>query len=1062
MALFGSKMTFFEAIEALDCEILSEHQKKKVIKAEAHFSDEEKRACDILISLHKGVQGVGTAVYLIDRASKDDICGKIMAALFTSLAFRTFSAAHESDPTDPDCIAYLALAYEYGFFGCKKDHAKALEAVQPLRSSDESGALVRKALKDILSAGGTSDGGNTASGASSSETSVNGASDGIGASKDKAAGSSGADSRQSGAISSTAASIALSGTLGAGAASGTGFSSASDKSTSDKSEPQGEFKRIEIDGDLFEGWFINGKKNGRGKYTWANGDVYDGMWKDGKRCGRGRISWSNGASFDGEWLDGMMVEGKYCFADGSVYEGGFKNGKYDGYGKRIYKDGDRYEGQWQSGSRYGNGVYIWADGDVYDGEWKDDKRCGVGRMVMYGKAGPDALNAGEIFIKYSYDGEWLDNREHGHGICREGNGSVAGMDKVYEGEWVNGRKCGLFVWHFLHRDGEIGKSYIDFYEDGRAIETCIPYDESIKTVEDGRRAKDSYYGSMPSNMSGGYASGRSGSQSVGLSDTRDSNSDRASDEWEEFSSISELQKKLVSPELFLDPRDRYIGNSSLYLRPFADELREALAESDYEESRELISGILGIDQDELAEWIDQLDFLHGFTDKEYILKAMRAAAYTENVKLAPYLANFAYFLFKDTGDPDYFDPLFDLFTVSCEYGDDDCVFLCAMLRLQESGNLNDPLIPDCDGNYDSCFGYYDGQLEDLLDKGYLPGSNAKMYQADDDGGYDDDNTHDDDEDTDESETLIEYENGDYYRGSVVDGLREGHGVYHFATGEQYTGGFHQNGYEGYGVLDAGNGVIYKGLWKDDKRCGYGEQTYKNGDVYRGWWKDNRYNGFGRYEYANGVVNIGEFVDGISHGIFLTKKNGSWCGQRWSNDSILPSPNGPRVIDCENGARYVGSVSERRVGNTTYISKSGFGEIRFANINSSELTDCYVGQFVNDAPCGTGVCITANSDNPYIIASDNFTSNCLPEGDCRMISLWFENGVEWAEYYIGEFHGSRRKGRGTLYLIGSKEGYMFRPYMLYSGSILRCDSFDLDPRGDVAVTDWQGSRSDIRM
>ena len=73
-----------------------------------------------------------------------------------------------------------------------------------------------------------------------------------------------------------------------------------EKDASNKSEPQGEFKRIEIDGDLFEGYFINGKKNGRGKYIWANGNVYDGNWVDGKCTGKGRISWSSGASFDGE------------------------------------------------------------------------------------------------------------------------------------------------------------------------------------------------------------------------------------------------------------------------------------------------------------------------------------------------------------------------------------------------------------------------------------------------------------------------------------------------------------------------------------------------------------------------------------------------------------------------------------------------------------------------------------------------------------------------------------------------------------------------------------------
>lgn len=186
-----------------------------------------------------------------------------------------------------------------------------------------------------------------------------------------------------------------------------------EKDASNKSEPQGEFKRIEIDGDLFEGYFINGKKNGRGKYIWANGDIFDGNWVDGKRTGKGRITWSNG--------------------------------------------------------------------DTYEGEWKDGKLCGRGKLIQYGKS-----PTGETYMKYSYDGEWLDSKEHGHGICVEGDFGWEKMDKVFEGEWVDGKRQGRFVWYYTNSKG--GR-YMDFYEDGNLIETCIPYDESIKTVEDARRAK---------------------------------------------------------------------------------------------------------------------------------------------------------------------------------------------------------------------------------------------------------------------------------------------------------------------------------------------------------------------------------------------------------------------------------------------------------------------------------------------------------------------------------------------------------------------------------------------
>ena len=150
--------------------------------------------------------------------------------------------------------------------------------------------------------------------------------------------------------------------------------------------------------------------------------------------------------------------------------------------KRVeYDGGDVYEGEILNGKRHGHGTYTWADGDTYEGDWKDGKRCGRGKLVQYGKS-----PSGETYMKYSYDGEWLDNREHGHGICVEGDFGWEKMDKVFEGEWVDGKRQGRFVWYYTNSKG--GR-YMDFYEDGNLIETCIPYDESIKTVEDARRAK---------------------------------------------------------------------------------------------------------------------------------------------------------------------------------------------------------------------------------------------------------------------------------------------------------------------------------------------------------------------------------------------------------------------------------------------------------------------------------------------------------------------------------------------------------------------------------------------
>ena len=486
-----------------------------------------------------------------------------------------------------------------------------------------------------------------------------------------------------------------------------------EKDASNKSELQGEFKRIEIDGDLFEGYFINGKKNGRGKYIWANGNVYDGNWVDGKCTGKGRISWSSGASFDGEWKDNQMSEGKYSYADGSVYEGSFKNGKYDGYGKRIYKDGDKYEGRWQSGSRNGKGVYTWADGDVYDGEWKDDKRCGVGRMVMYGKAGPDALNAGEIFIKYSYDGEWLDNREHGHGICREGKGTVAGMDKVYEGEWVNGKKCGRFVWHFLHRDGETGKSYIDFYEDGNLIETCITYDERIKTVEDIRRAK-----------------GKPSVASENLHHMNISNipscdrvksgeySDKVKKETEARRQyIRETVRRLRNPEENASPYYRNIENACMTLAPFMTEAENLFLKGEEEKALEIIEEMLDINIVPDDEWYynSEIKYFSQFLSGAlYSLASQIDFDTPDHDRFIVPAANIACYLWKKYGDYSLFGSVAFLWS---ETEKDQCGNFLWLKRMSDNGDYT------VVSKYNESSEYYFGHD---LDR-YTMGSDCELF-----------------------------------------------------------------------------------------------------------------------------------------------------------------------------------------------------------------------------------------------------------------------------------------------------------------------------------------------
>ena len=42
--------------------------------------------------------------------------------------------------------------------------------------------------------------------------------------------------------------------------------------------------------DTYEGRFLKGLPNGKGKYTWADGRVYEGSWEEGKREGKGMMT----------------------------------------------------------------------------------------------------------------------------------------------------------------------------------------------------------------------------------------------------------------------------------------------------------------------------------------------------------------------------------------------------------------------------------------------------------------------------------------------------------------------------------------------------------------------------------------------------------------------------------------------------------------------------------------------------------------------------------------------------------------------------------------------------
>ena len=141
--------------------------------------------------------------------------------------------------------------------------------------------------------------------------------------------------------------------------------------------------------ERYEGAIRNGKRHGRGKFTWPNGDSYTGEWRDDAMHGTGKF-----VSVAGDGDGG-----------GFTYEGEFESNRRHGRGVLRWTSGDKYVGDWCAGERTGHGLLIYASGDRFEGAWSADKKHGRG---TYWSANG-----------YRYDGVWCHDRRTNDGVWTE-------------------------------------------------------------------------------------------------------------------------------------------------------------------------------------------------------------------------------------------------------------------------------------------------------------------------------------------------------------------------------------------------------------------------------------------------------------------------------------------------------------------------------------------------------------------------------------------------------------------------------------------------------------------
>lgn len=90
---------------------------------------------------------------------------------------------------------------------------------------------------------------------------------------------------------------------------------------------KGEGEQISV----YEGDYVNDKKEGQGVFRWASGNLYEGEFKDDERHGKGTMVWTDGSKYEGDWFRGIQHGyGVISFPDGTQKEGYFDNNVFIG------------------------------------------------------------------------------------------------------------------------------------------------------------------------------------------------------------------------------------------------------------------------------------------------------------------------------------------------------------------------------------------------------------------------------------------------------------------------------------------------------------------------------------------------------------------------------------------------------------------------------------------------------------------------------------------------------------------------------------------------------------
>lgn len=184
---------------------------------------------------------------------------------------------------------------------------------------------------------------------------------------------------------------------------------------------------------------------------------------------------------------------------------------------------------------------------------------------------------------------------------------------------------------------------------------------------------------------------------------------------------------------------------------------------------------------------------------------------------------------------------------------------------------------------------------------------------------------------------IEWKDGSSYEGGVLNGIRNGQGIYRCAQPKPfvYEGGWENGQFHGEGTCwygEQGCNHHYVGEFQHGQREGKGTMYYPTGNIYEGEWHLGKRHGQGKFTWAeSGSYYVGEFKDGEISGkgeivyAFSAQSPSVQFVQsnRYLGEFDHSQRNGDGTFYYANGAVYKGEWHDnRKNGKGTYTSRDG--------------------------------------------------------------------------------------------------------------------------------------------